>query len=1220
MRMLPQNDITVRDYFQAFKKLRHIDGLIVDVGISQPNEEILFSAADKTYEALKKIPELTDINYRFELGNYPASLRLLQASLPNLLETPEEYKSLEKSIQPESIRKRLNWLLRSLSKPEGFMLKDIARIDPIGLSSIVLQRLKSVQTGFGSTTITDGRIVSGNRCHVLITAMPCFPSSDVKRSVSFVESLLAKATAIDEEFSEYGVHVAIGGGHRIGLDNSRLIRRDAGRALSIAAIAMLLLSFISYRRKWLALITLIPTVAGAAVAGAVLYFAGKGISGIAVGCGAILLGITVDYAIHILYHIDNSSHADRRSIAKTVSHIIAPIGFGALTTLSAFLVMILSPVESHRQVGIFAAIGVTTAALISIFLLPVFVPTNKRTEENPLLMTRLFERFFIWRSHHISLLIILITGFSLFCMFGISNIEFEGDIAKLNGVTAEMAADEQTLWDAWGDAASMTTIMVSSPDMESALQKNSLVAKTLNNLKEKGIIESYSSVSPICPSAMNQKENIKRWQEFWTRERINTLKNNIKITAPEVGFRTETILKTLTVIENNPDILLPKDLQGAILEQLVKQHVHYSDEDISISTVVTLPTPEQYDEVAKAINVVLPETVLLNRVAFSEHIAGIAKHGLGIFAILVTIIVTIVLFFLLGSIEMVLITLLPIAVGLLWTFGLMGLLGVSVNVINFIFVIFVIGIGIDYSLFLVTGELSVFRGKEERQSVTSGSIVICSLTTMCGFGVLAVAQHPALYSIGITAFLGMLFSLIATLLIVPFGTRLFLHRSSCGATPRLRHIAGGIWCLVYLLTIHIVLLAIALPVSFIIHPRNRARRTKLLRRAAQNVLSWLAYTFPYGKIICTDITRKAFEKPSIIVSNHHSIVDIPFLARLPCDLRLTIKDRWWNHPLIGAGVKVLDYIHLERGNPEATINKAALAFKEASSILFFPQGTRSPYNAPKRFHKGAFELAIKLNADIQPIVLCDTWTCLPVGGMWVDDFRMRMKALPKITPSSFDYNLGSKALSKHVAGVISSALQEETDLNNTPNILRRKVGRLYRYQGVTVAIKAQLSMRNRTLIKLHNLVPKSGLILDLGCGYGIVSQWLALASPKRTLLGIDNNPHKTHVAQHCASHNSSVDFKCCDYESDDLPSGCNAVLLLDNNSLTNEIADIKLLKKIFNALKPEGCLIIQEHVPQTELLQDIGFSYVEVIEDKQTDKSLIVARRSSVRVQTVPIP
>jgi SAM-dependent methyltransferase len=92
---------------------------------------------------------------------------------------------------------------------------------------------------------------------------------------------------------------------------------------------------------------------------------------------------------------------------------------------------------------------------------------------------------------------------------------------------------------------------------------------------------------------------------------------------------------------------------------------------------------------------------------------------------------------------------------------------VPIDLSNFIFVIFVIGVGGDYSLFLLMAELEPLRGYHSRVASTGGAVTICALTTLFGVGVLALARHPALFSIGIAALLGISLSLVATLFLVP---------------------------------------------------------------------------------------------------------------------------------------------------------------------------------------------------------------------------------------------------------------------------------------------------------------------------------------------------------------------------------------------------------------------------------------------------------------------
>src|SRR5262249_45327466 len=151
---------------------------------------------------------------------------------------------------------------------------------------------------------------------------------------------------------------------------------------------------------------------------------------------------------------------------------------------------------------------------------------------------------------------------------------------------------------------------------------------------------------------------------------------------------------------------------------------------------------------AGSLQPILPGVIVMDQRAFAEHIAASAKHGLGRFSLWTSLLVAALVYFSLGSIEMVLVTFFPIAVGLLWTFGTMGWLGLPVDLMNSVFVIFIIGVGEDYSVFLVTSKLDEWRGRPTRLAATSASVVISALTTIFGFAVLVVARHPVLFSLG----------------------------------------------------------------------------------------------------------------------------------------------------------------------------------------------------------------------------------------------------------------------------------------------------------------------------------------------------------------------------------------------------------------------------------------------------------------------------------------
>src|SRR5438874_8811820 len=107
---------------------------------------------------------------------------------------------------------------------------------------------------------------------------------------------------------------------------------------------------------------------------------------------------------------------------------------------------------------------------------------------------------------------------------------------------------------------------------------------------------------------------------------------------------------------------------------------------------------------------------------------------------------------------------------------------------NSVFVIFIIGIGEDYSVFLVTSKLDEWRGHAPRLAATSASVLISALTTIFGFAVLVFARHPVLFSMGTTVLLGMGFSFAATLILTPLCMDLLLFKCPPRGAPRWWHL------------------------------------------------------------------------------------------------------------------------------------------------------------------------------------------------------------------------------------------------------------------------------------------------------------------------------------------------------------------------------------------------------------------------------------------------
>ena len=274
-------------------------------------------------------------------------------------------------------------------------------------------------------------------------------------------------------------------------------------------------------------------------------------------------------------------------------------------------------------------------------------------------------------------------------------------------------------------------------------------------------------------------------------------------------------------------MLTPERFRGTPLEQALFERMALGEGDNAVSTLIKL---EEHADTA-ALRRALAGMIIIDKRAFADHIASLARGGLSYFALWTGVIVAALLYLSLTSIELVLATLIPLAFGLWWTFGLMGWFNLPIDIMNSVFVIFIIGIGEDYSVFLVTTKLDEWHGRPQRMAVTGASVLISALTTIVGFGVLVFAQHPVLFSMGTTVLIGMVCTFSATLVLTPLCMDLLLFRDPPRGGPRWWHLWGTVQIALHLGGSELFLYYVLRPILKVVCP---ARAEDRLRRATRS--------------------------------------------------------------------------------------------------------------------------------------------------------------------------------------------------------------------------------------------------------------------------------------------------------------------------------------------------------------------------------------------------
>ena len=125
----------------------------------------------------------------------------------------------------------------------------------------------------------------------------------------------------------------------------------------------------------------------------------------------------------------------------------------------------------------------------------------------------------------------------------------------------------------------------------------------------------------------------------------------------------------------------------------------------------------------------------------------------------------------------------------------------------------------------------------------------------------------------------------------------------------------------------------------------------------------------------------------VIVANHQSGYDIFALyGWLGVDFKWVMKHELRKVPALGIGCEKLEHIFVDRSNTEAairSINSAKERIRDGTSVVFFPEGTRSATGKLLPFKKGAFRMALDLGLPILPVTLTGTDKIMPAGTLRV---------------------------------------------------------------------------------------------------------------------------------------------------------------------------------------------------------------------------------------------
>ena len=739
--MLPA-DSQVQQSMRFLRESNFSDKLVISLKLNgqQHTTDELILAADKLINSIDSVL-VKQVIGDISSANFMQEMIFFLGYSPQLL-GPEPLNKLKNQLQPLGIKERLSFIYRQSLSPQSSFLMPFLRADPLNLSSEILSNVQKLSQASGyDVTIKDGHFISKDGRAAMII---------VKTSVFLTEGFGSRKIVnyLQEKLRHIPSYISadIIAGHMHTVKNEEIIKKDIWLTSVIAALGFLLL-FLFIFRDWRSIIIFLMPLGAVLISTQAAFLVFKNLSYFVIGLSTVIAGITIDYGIYVYLAVRKAGNSP-----DTLSKIIKPVVFGALTTISVFAVFFFSSVKGYHQLAFFSNFTILLCLGFALFILPHFIKEEPAApkgliSEGPAKKFALNIPDSLWLISWLILIIIML-GLGL-------RSKFNNDLGQFDGAGKEVARSEEEFHRTWGGRELPAVLVVSANTLPGAYELNDAVYAAAVKAIGK---ENFNSLASIWPGQAKRKANLKAWNEFWSPEKKSEFQEMLFKYGQPFNFSDEAFTPFIQQLNKPASLEIePKGL--VFFERLKEQFV--LKKDSAYQMLSFFPDKDKYIAKLSEMQNAYPGTFLVSRKNFSQQVSR-ALSGeflfLGFLAIFATLGLT---FILLKNLRLTALAMVPVATALALIGGMTYLAGLTLSIPSVIAAMVVVGIVSDYGMFMV------YYCKYQYQTGTIMAVTLAALTTLIGAGVLLFAQHPVLFSIGVTLTSGVLAGYLSSLLIIP---------------------------------------------------------------------------------------------------------------------------------------------------------------------------------------------------------------------------------------------------------------------------------------------------------------------------------------------------------------------------------------------------------------------------------------------------------------------
>ena len=1044
-------------------------------------------------EANDSLHYIKDIMKEIDMDKMLGIVDDVYANVPYYL-TDRDYDRIDSLLSdPTYVESQISEDKQLLLFPSSNVLVSNISRDPLNLFSPILGRLKQAGMSIEFETY-DGYILSPDSKKAIVILESAFGAHESENNASLIAMLSNAKTEAEAINDNLDIHII--GGPVIAVANANQIKTDSILAVCIAGFLILALLIYVFRNLRNILLIVVSVGWGwlFAMGAIALYY--DSVSIIVIGIASVILGIAVNYPLHLIDHLKESDNP-----RAALREIISPLVVGNVTTVGAFLCLVPLNSPALHDLGLFSSLLLIGTILFVLLFLPHAVKTRTpgtKIEKEPLLITKLAgvsienSRWCVWS---VLALTIVFGYFSL-------KTEFDSDMRNINYMTDDQKSDLsyfQSLLNA-SDKTEHLYIVSSGNDWDGALTQDEIIRRDVESLVSDGYATKQNSVSTFLVSKQEQQKRINKWNAV-VKKYSNIFDNKLPDAAEKYGFSTEAFSSFENIVNSDYEVQ-EFDYFKDFISTVFVGSLSEDNEKGRKSLVQVISIPENSVEYVKE---KLSENKEFGGLFFdvksmNGSIADTLSNDFNYIGIACGCIVFIFLWISLGSIELAIISFMPMAFSWIWILGIMGILGIKFNIVNVILATFIFGQGDDYTIFMTEGLSYEFAYRKKLLASYKNSIVVSALIMFIGIGTLLFAKHPALRSLGEVTVVGMLSVVLMAYLFPPL---IFKWLIQSKGELRYRPITlKKILCTSFCAAVFFIQLISAYVLGFFLFVLTNPtpRKRELFHRYNCSVFRFDIKRMPGIHLMYKNDSKEKFEKPAVIICNHQSLLDSFCMMFVTPKVVLLANEHIKLNPIVGTIFKWSNFFTVTEGSSNI-IERLRPLIDEGFSIAIFPEGVRPEIGETsiKRFHKGAFHIANTLNLDIVPVYFNGILQIMPKGSALSNGGTMFIEVGKRISISELraigDLSDQAKSLRRHY----QEQMIRIHKLVSTVDELIPIVHDRYIYKGRDIDVKTRKALKAfRKYANSIQGLKNSNPCLVIDCaGLGELALILGLMYPER---------------------------------------------------------------------------------------------------------------------------